>query len=586
MRGDVEHSTAPRDVLSALRRLTLFADLPPTELAELAGGSHVFVLSRDQWLFQRNDPGNSLFVVVSGRLEVVDETAPTGAEVLRTIARGAVIGDVSPAARGPRVSSVRAVHDSELVEVGREAFLRVLWSNPATAVLFSTLVSQQLNEGRPDHVAGVEPVRTIGLVSLTDELVLADLAADLIGAMRADAAVGVMYEAERAPSRMDARETFAEYNRLLQQQALANQLVLLLDDHTRANPVWSSFTVQQADALLAVATPRAPFPHGLARELRGCHLLFLGGAHEFDLQRWLDVVEPSAHHFVSWKAGNPAALERVARRILGRSLGLVFSGGGAAGLAHIGVLQAFRDAGVRVDRVGGCSMGAFVGAFHAVGVEPEEIVDVCRRELIRRRPFGDYTLPRHALIKGRRAEAMFKRVFGDVSIEELPMDYFCVSADLLSAELVVHRRGPLWEAVGISMSVPGLAPPRLWNGRLLVDGGILDNLPIDVMAERQEGPIVAVDVIGRRLTNSVNPEGEGRQHALPRIGDTLIQSMVLGSHHRISRIKALADVVIAPEVSGVPLLDFDRLDSLVAAGRTAAERALDANAQLFASSGA
>jgi predicted acylesterase/phospholipase RssA len=93
-------------------------------------------------------------------------------------------------------------------------------------------------------------------------------------------------------------------------------------------------------------------------------------------------------------------------------------------------------------------------------------------------------------------------------------------------------------------------------------------------------------VIGRRLTNSVNPEGEGRQHALPRIGDTLIQSMVLGSHHRISRIKALADVVIAPEVSGVPLLDFDRLDSLVAAGRTAAERALDANAQLFASSGA
>jgi NTE family protein len=578
VQGAVDDQGAGRhDVMSALRDLALFSDLAPEQLDDLARGSRLVRLDRDGWLFHPGDPGSSMFAVVSGRLEVVTETSHRP-EVVRVVTRGGLIGELSQFTNEPRTSAVRAVHESELVELDRDAFLRTLWRSPGTAVLFGALASRRLDDRVLDRIAGREPVRQLGVVALDDAVPLAELAAILATAV--GQRVGLMYESESPPARMSARETLAEYSRLLTHHALADQHVLLLDDRRGTNPLWSSFVVQRADAVLAIATPGARVPPEVARDLRGCHLVLLGSPSAFEmLPSLLDAVQPRAHHFVR-SNDRPGALDRVARRVLGRSLGVVLSGGGAAALAHIGALQALDEAGLRIDSVGGCSMGAFLGAMHALGMGPSDMAETCRRELVRGRPFSDYTVPRHSLIKGRRAEAMLRRVFGDAEIERLETDYFCVSADLLTAELVVHRRGALWETVGISMSVPGLAPPRPWNGRLLVDGGILDNLPIDVMAEGHEGPIVAVDVIGRRLAASANPEGGGARRAQPGIGETLVQSMVLGSHHRISQTKHLADLVIAPDVSRVALLEFGRLDEAIEAGRTAARRALEANPAL------
>src|SRR4051794_35052272 len=107
-------------------------------------------------------------------------------------------------------------------------------------------------------------------------------------------------------------------------------------------------------------------------------------------------------------------------------------------------------------------MGAYVGALYAIGLTPDEIAERRREELVRHRPFNDYTVPRVALIRARKAQRMLQRLFGARWIDELERDYFCVSADLVAAEPVVHRSGPLWEAVGASMSLPGLVPP-VWR---------------------------------------------------------------------------------------------------------------------------
>jgi NTE family protein len=133
----------------------------------------------------------------------------------------------------------------------------------------------------------------------------------------------------------------------------------------------------------------------------------------------------------------------------------------------------------------------------------------------------------------------------------------------------MHRRGSLIEAVGASMSIPGLVPPLARHGRLLVDGGVLNNLPVDLMDEVGEGPILAVDVV-RRLEATAEDEAP----RLPTIMETLSRATVLGSVERAERNRTLATLVVSPEVPYVGLRVFSALDRAVEAGRVAAERAL------------
>ena len=205
-----------------------------------------------------------------------------------------------------------------------------------------------------------------------------------------------------------------------------------------------------------------------------------------------------------------------------------------------------------------------------MGLDPEEMRDRCREELVRRSPFNDYTVPRVSLIRSRKAARMLDRVFGDALIEELAIPCFTISADLLASRPVVHRRGPVFEAVGASMSIPGLVPPLSRPGRLLVDGGVLNNLPVDVMHADDEGPIVAVDVVRRleELDASVTP-------SVPSITETLSRATVLGSVERAERNRALADLVVTPDVQDVALREFSALDRAADAGHAAMRFALE-----------
>jgi len=163
---------------------------------------------------------------------------------------------------------------------------------------------------------------------------------------------------------------------------------------------------------------------------------------------------------------------------------------------------------------------------------------------------------------------MLDRVFPG-SIEHLPLDFFAGSVDLVSGGFVTHRRGNLALAVGASINIPGLAPPLPSGDRLLVDGGVLNNLPVDAMADAAEGPIVAVDVV-RRLEPS-----DDDVPALPSIMETLSRATVLGSVERAERNRDLALLVLSPEVQGIPLRDFGALDRAIEAGRAATRAALD-----------
>ncbi len=246
------------------------------------------------------------------------------------------------------------------------------------------------------------------------------------------------------------------------------------------------------------------------------------------------------------------------------------------------VLEVLLDAGLLVDRVGGVSMGAFIGGLLASGCDSAAIDACCYEEWVRRNPINDYTVPRAALIKGRKAEAMLERVFGETRLEELARPFYCASINLRGNRLVIDRDGPMSEAVGASMCLPLIAPPLRRGDSLLIDGSLLDNLPLEPMSSSGEGPVLAVDIKGgeERAPNAgagAGERSEGRAHSrrLPSLPETMARIALLSSANTDESARRLADMTIRARVPGVGLLEFHQIDAARAAGRRAGLAALE-----------
>ena len=538
---------------STLAGVPLLAGADAEALEALAADAYPRRVLAGEWLIREGDDAEDLYVVLRGRLRAV-AGVDADRRTLRVLGPGAAIGELALLTGSVRSASVQAVRDSTLLQLGRGRFVELMERDPhfAAAVARELAAQLQLSGG-----LAAPPTRPalIALRRLDPGVPLEAVASSLARALSAYGPVEVLEADAAGTSAVERAED-------------GNAHVLLVDEAGAG--LWSDLCARQADRTLLVATAESPPPGEASPD---ADLVVLGPSSGGALRALLDAVQPRAHHrLASTEPSDPGAA-RLARRLVGRALGVVLSGGGARGFAHIGALAELEADGIDVDRYGGCSMGSFIAAMAAAGWSARDIRDRCHEELVRHSPFNDYTLPRVALIRSRKAARMFDRLFGEMTIEELAKPLFTVSADLLSSRLVVHRRGSLTEAVGASMSIPGLVPPLSRSGRLLVDGGVLNNLPIDAMADSGEGPIVAVDVVRRLEASAVD------EPPLPSIMETLSRATVLGSVERAERNRELALLVITPDTQDIPLRDFRALDRAVEAGRAAARAALDAGAR-------
>jgi predicted acylesterase/phospholipase RssA len=448
---------------------------------------------------------------------------------------------------------VRAVRDSDLLELDGDAFLAMLGRDPDVSVALATSLARQLQRSGGLSEPSARP--SVVAVTSTAGVEARGFWDDLRDAF---AAIGPTVGLGR-PDGGDWSARLAALERM-------NAFVLLRASDE--DPAWGDFCLRQADRVVVIT--QGPPPKGASLP-DGCDVVFVDGHASGALAAWRQAVAVRAHHVVP--PGDGSAAGRVARRLCGRSVGLVLSGGGARAFAHLGVFEVLSAEGVEFDRAGGTSMGAYIAAMVALGWTPDQMIKTCREEVAQRSPFSDYTLPRYALIRARRAETMLRRTFGDAAMEDLPRPLFAVSADLVDGSMVVHREGELWEAVGTSMTLPGLAPPRPHESQLLIDGGILNNLPVDVMVADDPGLVVAVDVMRRVTAADLQPTARA---SLPTIVETLARASVLGSIARAEGNRGLAAVVIAPDVQDVSLRDFRRIQDAIDAGRRTAEEMLAA----------
>ncbi len=555
-----------------LRNVPVLTGLPEDLLEQLAEQVAEVHVPAGNWIMREGDAAESMFIVRGGRVEVVHEGPPE--TLLRVLRRGDVLGELALLREDVRAASARAQRDTELLELGRGEFERLIERAPTFALGLTRALGAQVAASRSPVVPAVPP-RTIAVVALDGAA-----PAEEVGDMLADALHG--YGSA-------ARLREGDLGTIDQAERTDKHVVLIASG--RVEDPWTRLCLAESDVVVAVSRghPDASWRANVTA-LRGCELLSLGAPVDAST---LSTLQPREVEVVA--AGQLRdAIELLARRFAGRALGIVFSGGGARALAHIGVLEELQAAGLRFDRMAGVSLGALIAAAGATGLESDALADACEESFVATNPTRDVTLPAFSLIRGAKTRGLLRLRFGDVRIEELPKRFFCLSCDLIRREAVVHRTGRVRDAVYSSLAIPGVFPPVSdGNGRLLVDGGVLDNLPVTTMARTGEGPVIAVDVTGpvgqfkrarrpqlARLGRPVRRVLTGSDAMIPRLGETIVRSVTVGSIDTVAAARLHADVVITPAVAEIGLLDWKALPRVRELGREAARQALAADPDL------
>lgn len=560
-------------LLHELLRTTLpaiFGPLDDEALSDLERRVEWVTLRRGEALFRQGDAADGWYVVASGRLQVVAEDAFGEETVLGEIGRGESLGEAALLSGAPRTATPYAVRDTELYRFSAADFEEIAERHPRMLLSISrTLVRR--STGVSDSTRRPTPCVNVAVIGAHPGLDVAGFTARLLASLERLGPTSHLTAARPEIAALaafpDDHPRWQRFSAWLDEHGAERRFVVL-EGESDITP-WTRRALREADHVLLVADATRPAtPHALERDLfAACvgkrhaqRTLVLLHPPSTTLPRgtarWLDARDVQHHQHL--RRDHAADVDRLARSLGGASVGLVLGAGGARGFAHVGVLRALGEARVPVDHIGGASSGALVAALHAMGKSPEEMLDLGGR-ISAMRPFSEWALPITSIVRGKRVEQIVEQSFGDTAIEDLWIPYFCTSCDLTRFRDVVHERGELAAATLASGALPGVLPPRVHQGSLLVDGGTTHMVPGPQMRDRCRGKLIAVDVSPERemvcppdrlptswsaLWHRLRPGAK----RMPTASEVFWRAVAFGTTRKTAAVAANADLFLSPPV--------------------------------------
>jgi predicted acylesterase/phospholipase RssA/CRP-like cAMP-binding protein len=567
-----------------------FGMLLPNEAARIAERLSRECIEAGDVLYRQGESGDCMHFVLTGRLQVRRRDPPGDARIVAHRGSGQCVGEMALLTGEPRTADVVACRSTMLARLERREFEAILESHPHAGLAFARAALRALNLGTPDSAHRVE---TLALVPLDADVPIEAFGRRLEIALLRFGTTGYLDSAAIATQASREGPGALAIDRLLDAVEKERRFVICQADPTASD--WTRKAVAHADLVLFVANADGvqgvtPIEQALAHssgEFAQRELVLLHASRRSAPTRtaaWLAGRTVQRHTHVAWEGGSD--FNRLARRIAGRAVTLVLGGGGARGLAQIGVVRAIREAGVPIDAVGGTSIGAIIGALVAFGRTDEQILQSCKRAFVDDRPLDDLTLPMFSLLRGAKLERTIRHYVGDVDIVDLWQPYFCVSTNLSKSRVDVHAAGSLWKAIQASASLPGLLPPVVADGDLHVDGAVLDNLPVGVMKRFIGGSTIAVESAVRDEyavdgTSFPSPFAylrsrfaRQREPMLPTLPNLLIKSTVLGGRGGRAELREGMDLHIDLPLRAFGFLDWHAIYEIVDVGYRHAQACL------------
>lgn len=524
-------------------------------------------LAAGEVLFREGEAGDAMYVVVSGRLRATrEEDGETRA--IGDIGRGETVGEMALLTGDRRMATIHALRDCVLAGLDRPTFNELSRACPQTVIHVAKVQFDRIQ--RANRPRSLEKQRLSVMVLSADSACAAGpIAAKLQQEIKARGHQAVLATAGEAPGETGSERRHRLAMWLNEREAAASHLVMAGDP---SDDEWNRQCLRSADAVLILARP-------------GCLPALPDGLLPGNIRRILLVVHPDGSVPPRGTAAAMAACtadarfhlrensredwSRLGRWLTGRAVGIAFAGGGARSFAHLGVIRALREHGVPLDTAAGTSLGAIVASGVSLDFDLDDLMRRFRIMVEINPTKRDYRLiPKTSLLSGRKLDRLLPQLLPDVEIEDCWKGFACVSANITNPGSHVHSVGPLLHALRSTVSIPGVFPPvALQSGELLVDGGVVNNLPADVLRDLGAGRIIACDQGGRAAT--------GDQPDRPNAVGIIMRSVIL--HSRISgrTWRTAADLYFDSPVGGIGLLEWDKFDEGVQIGYENACRVLE-----------
>lgn len=551
-------------------------------------------LQRGDVLFRQGDrPHDGAYILVSGKMTVSHVDGNGNERLLAVVSQGEMVGELALITDQVRTGTLHAVRDCELFRIKPSIFDTVTEKYPRIMLnvfrtISSRLTSSQLGAGVNAGCANIALLPAspgIAVSAFGEQLIEAMQDYTDVGFFTASKVDALMKRPVTAQSEDDAISNMRLVQWLNSQENFFNHIVYAAED------IWSAWTrrcVRQSDHVVLVideGSDRLPselLAHVKANRQQWSLLVLHAGAIDRprNTARLLkgDAIPDYVMHV---RQGNEKDMHRTARILSGCATGLVLGGGGARGFAHLGVLRALEELDIEIDMVGGTSIGAPIAAWVAQGKSAAECLQAATDSF---RRLIDFTLPTTSLISGKRISQVIQQHTADWHIEDFWLPYFCISTNITRACQVVHSQGDSARAIRASVSIPGVLPPVPDAGDFLVDGGVLNNMPIDVMRQKiNSGKVIAIDVStsgGLTCEHDYGTHVSGWSRLLqrfvpwlekkrpPGLAEVLMETLFVGS--AINRENALrqgqADFYMNIELPQVGLLNFSEIARVEKAG--------------------
>lgn len=576
-------------IFAFLRTIDLFSHVSEDILLTLADSFERITIPGGKILIKEKEMGDCLYIVMHGLFKVYQKNY-----WISDVGAGEILGEIAILTKEKRIATVQAARDSEVLKLTQESFHGFLVRYPEAMLgCIRKAVHRLISPPLPKEKR--KTLKTIALLPAGNYSQFTKFTSQFIRELALRAKILHVHSSNcsvNALSWLSEKEKEYEY--------LIYEADVTLTD-------WSRFCCRQADRIALVGqAEESPELNEMEKFLWGAKdlqattkdLILLHPPYAIEPQNvvdWTALRHNIYHHNV--RLSSEEDFNKLLRFLSGQAIGLVLSGGGARGLAHVGVLKAFEEAKISIDCVAGSSMGAIIAASHAIGMNAQTIFEQVQNLVVPAAECLDYTLPFLSVKTGKQVTLALQKAFGkERHIEQSWTNFFCVSTNLSTSSCKIHKKGLLWEAIRASISIPAIFPPMITAQKeVLVDGGVMNNMPVDIMRQQiHEGKILASSIMAPEEHTHFAPLSPwisgwdlfskhlnwNHQDKIPHIGDIILPAVMLSSNEHQKQMETLSDHCIRINLPQYGLMEFTSFEPIIEAGYRAAQKYLESNPRI------
>lgn len=546
-----------------LNATSIFSELAPDHQQQIVTQATHLSIKAGEALINQGEEADTLFFLLQGRLIVFSGEKPI-AEILP----GEPIGEIAFFTGGTRTATVVASRSCKLLQLNQQAYKSLIKDIPE---LTQSIIHALANRVTGNNVASpkLEPKisSVVALLPAGGCIIPDAFIEQLLGVQNAlNTPWKALYATEL--------ENVEQLDRWIQDnEAPSGQLILVASGAAEQSGMALAMAEHADKSFLILNTaPDNPALVSALEEavyentlLNNVDLVLLRKDNSIQISGTAKVLEGRnihLHHHVA--LNHQPDIERLQRFIAGKATGLVFCGGGAFGAAHLGMVKSLQEQGYVFDIIGGTSIGSGIAAIYALGLGPDKALAQMEEMFINKKALGKYSIPFYSIIDHRHLDNELKAATLDIAVEDLPINYFSVATSLTRNQIHINRKGPLWQAVRSSCSLPGILPPFITDdGEVLVDGALMDNTPIKTLRSLKPGPNVVMNFTPLKawkihsdyeeipggwalLKQMLLPKRKPRKY-YPTIFAILSRTMITNTEQRFAEIDQKDDVFLEPQ---------------------------------------